>query len=64
MKIQSLFIFSLISLSFCDEPNNDSSNTIYIVFSNEEIKIPERRAIISGTSVIIEKSEIYLITGE
>ena len=64
MKIQSLFIFLLISLSFCVEPNNDSLNIIYIVFSNEEIKIPEGGATISGTSVIIEKSGIYLITGE
>ena len=57
-------ILSVISLIFSYNLNDEIANTNYIVFSNDRIKVSEGTALISGTTVIIEKPGKYLVTGE
>ena len=66
IKKELLLLFSLFSISMiiCKEPINEELSTIYIVFSNEGIKVPENGPTISGNAVLIEKPGIYFISGE
>ena len=57
-------MFLLLSFILCLEPNDDSSSVKYIFFSKENIKIPDEKITVSGTSVILEEPGIYLVTGE
>ena len=61
MKIKQLIALLLFSIMFCIEPD---SNAKYIYFSNNGIKSSDEGVIISGTTAIIEKPGIYLVTGE
>ena len=61
MKIKQLISLLLFSIMFCIEPD---SNAKYIYFSNNGIKSSDEGVIISGTTAIIEKPGIYLVTGE
>ena len=64
MKFIFPTILSIISLIFSYNLNDEIPNTNYIVFSNEQIKASEGTALVSGTTVVIEKPGKYLVTGE
>ena len=64
MKFIFATILSIISLIFSYNLNDEIPNTNYIVFSNEQIKVSEGTALVSGTTVVIEKPGKYLVTGE
>ena len=64
MKFIFPTILSIISLIFSYNLNDEIPNTNYIVFSNEQIKVSEGTALVSGTTVVIEKPGKYLVTGE
>ena len=65
MMSKIFFIFLLFPVFFCKEENKEPSISTYIVFSNEKIKISEGSgATVSGTTVLIEKPGVYLVSGE
>ncbi len=63
-QIYILLLSLLLSLSFCLEPNEEQSETIYIVFNKEDIKVPDNGPTINGKAVVIEKPGKYLVSGE
>ena len=63
MKTIFLFTFLLSSIIICFEPL-EYLDTNLIIFTNNEIKVPEERINISGSTVLIEKPGFYLATGE
>ncbi len=64
MRAQYFIIIALLSLMSCIEPEDDTSNTYHIVFSNDKIKISEGCATLHETTVIIEKPGAYYVSGE
>jgi hypothetical protein len=64
MKIKSLLIFLIISLSniSCLEPNQ-ADFTTKITFTKDGINAPGGSVTISGSSVVIDKSGKYLVSG-
>ena len=65
MMSKIFLIFLLFPVFFCKEENEEPSISTYIVFSNEKIKISEGSgATVSGTTVLIEKPGVYLVSGE
>ena len=64
MKIQILFTFLLISSIFSLAADDNILSAKYIVFLNKMIRVSdEGGASISGTTVLIEKPGIYLVSG-
>ena len=63
MKIQNYLLAFLFQIIFCLEPEDDVSDTNYIVFSNENVKVSNDIQI-ADTVVLIEKPGNYYITGE
>ena len=59
MKIQFLFLAITLALAFCLQYNA----IVYITFSNEGITTTGEGAVVSGTSVSIEKSGTYFVQG-
>ena len=64
MKNKIILMPLLLSIIFCLEPNDDSLSVKYILFSKENIKVPDEKITVSGTTVLLEEPGIYLITGE
>ena len=64
MKIKILLVY-LISLIFCKENKNLSSDTIFIIFSEEEIKVfgDNDGVKILGSKVTIDKPGNYVLQG-
>ena len=64
MKIKYfvIFLFFYITTILCVDPNDE--DTIYIVFSEENIIVQEKGPIIEGTKVILEKPGNYLVSGK
>ena len=63
MKGIFLSIILLSSIVICLEPREDE-DTYLIVFTNNEIRVPDGKPTVSGTTVLIEKPGFYLATGE
>ena len=64
MKIQILFSFLLISSIVSFAADNSISSAKYIIFLNKMIRVSdEGGASISGTTVLIEKPGLYLVSG-
>ena len=64
MRAQFIIVIALLSLIACIEPDDDTSNTYHIIFSNDKIKISEGCATLDETTVIIEKPGAYYVSGE
>lgn len=63
MKIQNYLLAFLFQIIFCLEPEDDVSDTNYIIFSNENVKVSNDIKT-SDTTVFIEKPGNYYISGE
>ena len=64
MKIQMLFSFLLISSILSLAADSSISSAKYIIFLNKMIRVSdEGGASISGTTVLIEKPGLYLVSG-
>ena len=64
MKIFYFILLLLIQITFCLEPDEEK-NIVHIVFSNQEINVSEDdAAVVTGTTVVIEKPGSFLVTGE
>ena len=64
MKILHYLLAFLVQIIFCIEPEDDDvSDTNFIVFSNEDIKVSNEIKI-SDSAVLIEKPGSYYISGE
>lgn len=64
MKIQILFTFLLISSILSLTADDSILSAKYIVFLNKMIRVSdEGGASISGTTVLIEKPGLYLVSG-
>ena len=60
MNIQIYLFVLLFSISFCVKTNA----LVYITFSKDGISVSGEGAVVSGTTVTIEKSGTYLAQGE
>ena len=58
MKAIFLQIFLLLSIIICLEPNEEKDTNLK-VFTNNEIRVPEGKPTVSGTTIIIEKPGFY-----